>query len=156
MDTVCTCQGLGIAVLGKQRDRRRGLASQNGFQVFDERKARTLNHCGSIVAAGLRPLNELLDCRLHGAQDQSWRAHAHHFQRTTRLVQLLASDAQWACVQRCKIRLACGFCISHKTAHGLDSAIQRFAQFVKHPRQRTQVLIPLGPIRGRCIVDINR
>ena len=65
-------------------------------------------------------------------------------------------DPAGHCVQRRQIGLACYLGITHKAPHRLDRTVQRFAQLVKHPSQRTQVLISLGPVGGRCIVDINR
>ena len=156
VNTISTRQGLGIAVLRKQRHRRHGFAGQHGFQVFDQRKTGTLDDGGSVIAAGLGALHKLLHRRFHGPQHQRRRTHAHHFQRAAGLVQLLARNAQGASVQRRQIGLACYLGITHKAPHRLDSTVQRFAQLVKHPSQRTQVLISLGPVGGRCIVDINR
>ena len=92
-------QRLRLAVLGKQRHRRHGLACEHMLQVFDQGKAGALDDGRCIIAAGLRPLNEPLDRSFHGAQHQGRRRHAHHLQRAAGLVELLACDAQGPRVQ---------------------------------------------------------
>ena len=103
MHAISTRQRLDIAVLREQRYGRCGLASQHRLQIFDQRKAGALNHSGSIVAAGFWPLHKFLYGGFHGPQNQRRWAHAHHFQRTASLVQLLACYAQGPCIQGRKI-----------------------------------------------------
>ena len=99
MNPLCTRKCLNIPVLREQCDGGNCLASQDAFQVLNQRKARALNDRSSFIAALFRPLHILLHCGFHGTQQQRWRAHAHHLQRTTCLVQLLPRDAQRSGIQ---------------------------------------------------------
>ena len=68
------------------------------------------------------------------------RRQPHHLQGTDGLVQLLARDAQLAGIKRCKIGTAGRFGFAHKALERLRGTFERFAEFVKHPRQRTQIV----------------
>ena len=156
MNAVYTGQGLHIAVLRKQRYSRHRFAGEHAVQVFTERKTGTLQYCGGFVCAQLRALHIPLDSRLHRPQDQGGRSHAHHLQRTTGLVQLLARHAQGTGIQRRQIRLLGYLGIVDKAAQRLDGSVQRLAQFIQHPGQRPQILLAVACVCRQCVVDINR
>ena len=156
MHTLHTVERLCFAVLRKQGDGRHWLACQHAFQIGDEREARAFDDVGRFVRAQLGALHIFLHCGFERTQDQRWRHHAHHVQRAAGLVQLLARHAQWTHVQGSKIGFASDFGITHKTAHGLDCGVQRFAQFIKHPRERTQVLLAVRPISDRSVDSLKR
>ena len=86
MDPLGPGQGLDIAGLREQRDRRDCLACQHDFKVFAQGKAGTLDGTGGVVRAKLRALHKALHRILHGMQQQGRRRHTHHLQRTAGLV----------------------------------------------------------------------
>ena len=137
-------QCLGIAVLGKQSHRRHALARQHGFQIFHQRKVRALKGRCGFLGAVFRALHKTVNGSFHASQHLRRAADAHHFQRTTGLMQLLACNAQRRCVQRFQIRLAGCIRIPNKTAYGLGRCLQRLAHFIEHPGQRAQILL-VGP-----------
>ena len=138
-----TAEKLHIPVLREQRHSRNCLASQHIFQIFAKSEAGALQHAGGLVGAQFGALHKFLHRRLHGPQHQRRRTHAHHLQRASSLVKLLAGQPQRPCVQSCQIRIPSQFGFIYKAAQGLDGTVQRFAQFVQYPSQWAQVLFAL-------------
>ncbi len=140
MDAVAASELLHVLVLGKQGNRRDRLAVQHAFEEFGQREAGALDLRGRRFAARLRPLDELLHRRFHGAQDQRGGPQAHHLERADRLVQLLAGDAQLAVVDRGHVLAARQGRVAHEAPQGRRRGLERLAQLVEHPGQRAEVL----------------
>ena len=51
-------------------------------------------HLRSVLVTRMGGLHKLVDSRFHGAHHQRGFTHAHHFQRASGRVQMLAGDAQ--------------------------------------------------------------
>ena len=139
MDPVCADDLLQVAVLGEQRHRRHRPAAKHRLQVFDERKAGAFHLGGLLLVAQFGALHKALRHGFHGAQHARRRTQTHHLKRAFGLMQLLARDAQMAGVERRNVRAQRHVRIAHKAPQRTDRAVQRFAQFIQHPRQRTKV-----------------
>ena len=149
MHTLTADQFEHITVLREQGHRRSRLALEHAFEVFAESKTGALDLVRRLLAAQLRPLHEFLRQSLHGAQQFGGCAQPHHLQRPDRLMQLLAGDAQLAGIELGQIRAPGQFSIAHKAPQRLAGTVQRLAQFVQHPGQRTQVVDP-QLVLSRC------
>ena len=140
MNALCAHQLQHIAVLGKQGHGRHRLVGQHAFEVLGQRKAGVFDFPDGVLAAMLRLLHELLHSRFHGAQHQHRPGQAHHLQRTHRLMELLAGNAQLAGVNGSQIGATRRFSVPGKTFEGFGCAVERLADLVKHPSQRAQVI----------------
>jgi len=156
MDALGARQGLHFTVLREQGDGRRLLARQHVFEVLEQGKARSLDGRYGFPGAQRWLLHEFVYRRFHGAQQQRNGRHAHHFEGTAGLVQLLSRHAQGTCIQRRKVGIPGLFGFVHEAAHRLDGSVQGLAQFLQHPGQGPEVTLLLAGLwRGR-VVDIER
>ncbi len=117
-------QGLHVAVLRKQSHRGNLLACQDGIQKLQQSKTGCLQRLRHRFCAVGRILHIVLQSRFHGAQQQCGLRHAHHFQRTTGLVQLLFGRAQRAAVQCPQIGMTRLLRFAHKPAGGFHGCVQ--------------------------------
>ena len=139
MHTVIPHQFQHVAVLRKQRHRRRIFPLEHTFEVFDQSEAGLFYLVDSIIAAKLGPLHKPLGECLHGAQHLGRCGLTHHLEGANGLMKLLPCDAQLTRIQRGQIRPARQLGVPHKSLQGACRTIQRFAQLVQNPGQWPQV-----------------
>ena len=139
MDAIGACQFLNLPVLGKQAKRRARPVAQLALQVFEKRETRTLHRRCGLVAADLRPLDELLNGSLHAAHHLRCNALAHHVERAHHLVQLLACHSQVARVQRRHVDAARRLGLVDKALQRLRGRLDGLAGLLEHPRQRAEI-----------------
>ena len=127
MHPVFADQIQNIPVLWKKRHRRDFFALEDRFQVVAQGKTRPLQLVCGMLTAKLRFLNKFLGQGFHGAQDLGGHLESDHFERTNRLVQLLAGDSQLAAVQRRQVRAPSLFGVVYIAAQRLGGAVERLA-----------------------------
>ena len=88
MDALGGGQLLHISVLRKQRHRDDGLAVQQGFEVFDQRKTSPFDLGSGVIVAEHGLGQEPLDSPFHAPDHTGCRMETHHFQCADHLVQL--------------------------------------------------------------------
>ena len=147
MDTVRAGQLLHVTILGEQSHGRSGLAHQHAFEIFGQRETGPLHLGGRGLVAKLRLLDEFLYGRFHAPQYVGGCAQAHHLERTDRLVQLLARDAQMAAIHRRHVRTTRKRRVANEAPQRSGSRVEGLAQLVQHPSQRAQVI--------GCDIDIG-
>ena len=128
-------------VLREQRQRRRWFAGQHARQVVEQRERGLFD----VVNHRARQLVRLRDETLHRvfarAQHGRCVGQADQLERADTLVNLHARGAQHGGIDRIDIRTAERFVVLHEAAQGLVRRVERAAQLVLHPGQRTQVVV---------------
>ncbi|MDT4875614.1 hypothetical protein FQZ97_1109920 [compost metagenome] len=123
----------------KQRHGLNGLVVEHRLQVFDQGKTGPLDLACGLLVAHLWTLHETLHRGFHRPQHLGRREQAHHLQGANGLMQLLASDPQRTRVHRLQVVTAGSFRLAHEALDGLVGRVERLAQLVEHPGQRTEV-----------------
>ncbi|MCY1361214.1 hypothetical protein D9M69_478740 [compost metagenome] len=139
MHPLCRGQFLHVPVLGKQGHGLHRLVVQHRLEVFHQRKTRALHLGGSCFGTGLGTLDKALHGGFHAPEHLRGRHQPHHLQGAHGLVQLLASQAQRARIDRFQIVVPRLFGLTHKPPDSLVGTVERLAQFVEHPGERTEV-----------------
>ncbi len=139
MHTFGRGQLLHLPVLRKQRHGLNGLVVEHRLQVFDQGKTGPLDLACGLLVAHLWTLHETLHRGFHRPQHLGRREQAHHLQGANGLMQLLASDPQRTRVHRLQVVTAGSFRLAHEALDGLVGRVERLAQLVEHPGQRTEV-----------------
>ncbi len=137
--TLGSRQFLHVAVLREQGNRLHRLVVENSLEVLHQREAGAFHLARGLIGTVLRLLHETLHCGLHGTQHLRWCHQPHHLQSAHRLVQLLPGQTQGGRINRLQVVVARLLGLAHETLDGFGGGVERFAQFFKHPGQRTQV-----------------
>ena len=132
-------QLLHFAVLHKQCHRLHRLVVEHRLQVLNQREAGLLDLARGLFVAHQRALHKSLHRRFHGPQHLGWSTQPHHFEGTHGLVNLLARHAQRTGVDRFQVVVARLLGLTDEALDGFVRGVQRFAQLVEYPGQRTEV-----------------
>ena len=149
VDAAGARQLLQRPVLREQRQGRHRLAGQPPVDQFKQRKRGALEHTNADGRDQSGPRAELEQGGLGGAQQIGGGAEAHQFEHTHALVQLRTCLAQHGRVDRVELgQLGRLFQVAIERLVG---QLQRAAQLIVHPGQRTEVAVGRGRSQGLAV-----